>query len=155
MPKNRDGSGSDLKPPSPRVMKAVNALLIGEVNTLKDAAAHVGMNPDSLSRALKKPHVAQAINQAVQVRLSTVGMVKAASVLETLLTGAKSEYVRMDSAKHILAVNGVKPTAQGSGQMNRGLVVQINFPPGFTSSPGVVIEHEPQPASVDRDKHDA
>lgn len=155
MPKNADGSGSNPKPPSPRVMRAVNLLLSGETNTIKATAEAVGMNPDALSRAFRKPHVGRAINEAVRARLSTVGMVRAAGVLESLLTGAKSEYVRLDSAKHILAVNGVKPSAERSGQGSQGLIVQINLPASLEAPRGPVIEHESPPAAqVEADSHE-
>ena len=145
MAKNRDGSGSERKPPSKKVLKAAGLILAGEATTITQAAELVGITRETLSRNLKRPDVTDAIRQMVSNRMKTVGVLKAMNTLETLIEGSASDYVKLDASKYALGSAGVKPTADPS-RGNGGLVVQINLPAsmGAPGGRGPVIEHESQ-----------
>jgi len=144
MPRNPDGSGSDPKPPSAKVKRAIDAMLNGHAKSQRQAAAMVGLTPQALNRALQKPHIQEFIRKHVDQRIRTVGFLKAANTLEHLAANAQSEYVKADVSKHMLAIAGVKPTAERGTGGGGGLVVQINLPGqiGAQSVQPVTIEHE-------------
>lgn len=127
MPKTVAGHGSDPKPPSPKVRRAIEALLHGEAKTQREAAEIAGMNRQALCTALKRPLTAQYVQQQIKQRISTVGALKAAGSLEHLSVNAESEAVRADVSKHLLAIGGVKPTADRRPGESSGIVVNINL----------------------------
>lgn len=145
MPKNPNGSGSNPKPPSPKVLKAAGHILSGDAKTITEAAELVGITRETLSRNLKRPEVTNAIRQMVSNRMSTIGVLKAMTTLEALMDKSGSDYVKLDASKYALGSAGVKPTSEPS-RGNTGLVVQINLPAGIEAPRGVTIEHDPQPA---------
>lgn len=126
MPRNRNGSGSE-KRITPRLERAVQALIDGEADTNPKAAEIAGLNERSFRKALNKPHVQEFIRSRIRSRFSTVTAIKAARVVDHL-QAAESEYVRLDAAKHALAIAGVKPSADGAGGgAAGGLVINLNL----------------------------
>lgn len=114
MPKNKNGTGRDPQPPSKKLLAAIDAMMSGNAKTQAEAAEIAGMAAESLSRALKKKHVIELIQERVRNQLKTVGVLKATANLERLALQADSEYVQADCTKHILAIAGVRGTADGS-----------------------------------------
>ncbi len=119
MARTRNGGGSEKREPSLKLRRAIGALLSGEAKTQKRACEIADIHPSAFSKRLKDPHVKTFLQSEVRQRLSTLGFIAAANVLETLMRSANSEYVRADAAKHVLAINGVKPSTDapiGTGE---------------------------------------
>lgn len=126
MPKSDKGYGSAPRI-SRRLKTAIDALLDGSatvdgaavpIRTRKAAADLVGMDHGAFSRALQKPHVHEYIRKETLGRLGTVGLAKAARVLDELLE-SKSDAVRKDVAIHLQQLAGVAPPGaqQGGGRV--------------------------------------
>ena len=123
--------------PSPKLDRALSAIadaaVRGEQLTVQEAANRAGMARETLSRVLHRPDVASRALDQVRRRLGGAALVAAAGRLEGLITGARSEYVALDAAKHTLALAGVKPSESPT-------------PPGLGITVNLVLRHVQRPA---------
>jgi hypothetical protein len=110
------------KPP-PKVRAAIEALVTGQVRTIKAAAQKVGLTRERLSRAFSEPHNAEALRTraAREVALSSG---RAAARLSQLIDST-SQRVALEATKFNLATAGIKPAADA--QVNVSLSVQAGY----------------------------
>lgn len=132
--------------PSKKVKDAIELLLSGECIHQKDAAQKVGMAPESLCKALKRPNVKRLIQQRVNQRVSSLGLLTATATLERLARAANSETVQADVSKHIQAIAGVKPTRDGSSQGSGGITLNVVLN-------GVADTQQTQPIVISAETH--
>lgn len=119
-------------------VEAIRLLLSGECKTQKIAAERVGITPQWLSMQLNKPEI-QAFAATECRRNLTQGTLRAsARILE--LVDASSEHVSLDAAKHVLAIEGIRPPD------NSQPLVNIAITPGYVVdlSGSSLIGHERQ-----------
>jgi hypothetical protein len=109
-----------LRKPPPKVRAAIEALVTGQVKTIKAAAEKVGLTRERLSRAFSEPHIAEALRTraAREVALSSG---RAAARLNQLIDSS-SQKVALDATKFSLGVAGIKPTSE-SVSVNVGVRV--------------------------------
>lgn len=101
---------------SKRLQEAIRLLSEPECKTQKAAANKLGMSPTYLCEALKKPEVQVFIARAARQTIAS-GLLRAANrVME--LVDAGSEHVSADMSKHVLAIGGIKPTADAQVSVN-------------------------------------
>jgi hypothetical protein len=114
-----------------RIAEAVRLLLTGECKTQKAAAERVGMNETYLSEALRKPHVQVFIERRTRETIAN-GTLRASARLVELIDSA-SEHVSADVSKHMLAIAGIKPTAEPAALVNinirAGYVIDLSDDP--------------------------
>ena len=98
-----------VRKPPPKVRAAIEALVTGQVKTIKAAAEKVGLTRERLSRAFSEPHIAEALRTraAREVALSSG---RAAARLNQLIDSS-SQKVALDATKFSLGVAGIKPAA--------------------------------------------
>ena len=113
---------------SPRIRRAIDALVFGEAKTQKEAARIAGLNNEHLCRELKKPQIEAFYAQRVRLLMRRAQM-RAGSRIVSLLDAA-SEHVSLDASKHVLAIAGIAPP-QSSNSVN----ISINN----TVAPGYVV----------------
>jgi hypothetical protein len=96
----------NLRKPPPKVRAAIEALVTGQVKTIKAAAEKVGLTRERLSRAFSEPHIAEALRTraAREVALSSG---RAAARLNQLIDST-SQKVALDATKFALGVAGIK-----------------------------------------------
>lgn len=109
---------------SPRVRRAIEALVTGECKTQKDAAALAGMSAEWLCTQLKKPEAEVFYEERSRQTIARAKM-RASRRLEELLD-ASSEHVSLDASKHVLAIGGIKPIEQGTN-----INITNNIAPGY------------------------
>lgn len=98
-------------------------LATGECKTIKAAAERVKMSREHLGRMLNRSHVQAFIAQQSR-RTIAQGILRAsARVIE--LVDAASEHVSLDAAKHVLAIEGIRPPD------NSQPLVNIAISPGY------------------------
>jgi hypothetical protein len=116
---------------SKRIAEVVRLLLTGECRTQKAAAERVGMNETYLSEALRKPHVQVFIERRTRETIAN-GTLRASARLVELID-AGSEHVSADVSKHMLAIAGIKPTAEPTALVNinirAGYVIDLSDDP--------------------------
>jgi hypothetical protein len=132
---------------SKRIAEVVRLLLTGECKTQKAAAQRVGMNETYLSEALRKPHIQVFIARRVRETISN-GTLRASARLVELLD-ATSEHVSFDAARHLLAIEGIKPASEPTTNINlnvqqAGWVVMLDEDP-----PKNAIDVTPNPRPLD------
>lgn len=97
---------------------------------LEEAANLAGMKPHSLTQALRKPHVRQFREALRHAYLRFQGE-QAVSVIADLMVEAKSESVRLEAAKAMCDLAGIKPAAvvehKHTGQV-QGYLVALDSP---------------------------
>jgi hypothetical protein len=133
---------TDAKPPRerrvpPRIAEVVRLLLTGECKTQKAAAERVGMNVTYLSEALKKPHVRVFIERRTRETIAN-GTLRASARLVELLD-AESEHVSLDATKHMLAIEGIKPAAEPTTNVN------LNVRAGYV----IMLDDDPPKKAID------
>jgi hypothetical protein len=101
---------------SKRIRQVVDLLVSGECKTQKAAAARLDLHPDYVCRELKKPQVQVFIARSARNSIAN-GIMRASSRLNELLD-AESEHVSLDASKHVLAIAGIKPTADAQVSVN-------------------------------------
>jgi hypothetical protein len=89
------------------VREACRLLAVKQVTTIKDAAASVGMSREHLSKQLGLPHVQVFLANEARRTIAVAAGRAAHRVVE--LVDASSEHVSLDAAKHVLAIQGIKP----------------------------------------------
>jgi hypothetical protein len=116
---------------SKRIAEVIRLLLTGECKTQKAAAERVGMNVTYLSEALQKPHVRVFIERRTRETIAN-GTLRASARLVELID-AGSEHVSADVSKHMLAIAGIKPTAEPTALLNinikAGYVIDLSDDP--------------------------
>jgi hypothetical protein len=105
----------------PKIAKAVRMLLSGECKTQKAAAERVGMNASYLCDVLTRPKIQAFIARETRRNITQGTMRASARLVE--LVDASSEHVSLDAAKHVLAIEGIKPPEQGQVSVNVGVSV--------------------------------
>jgi hypothetical protein len=112
-----------LRKPPPKVRAAIEALVTGQVKTIKAAAEKVGLTRERLSRAFSEPHIAEALRTraAREVALSSG---RAAARLNQLIDSS-SQKVALDATKFSLGVAGIKPAADS--QVNIDLEIRAGY----------------------------
>jgi hypothetical protein len=103
------------KPP-PRVRAAIEALVTGQVRTIKAAAAKVGLSRERLSRAFSEPHVRHALRERVDREVALTSG-RAAARLSRLIDSG-SERVAFEATRFSLGVAGIKPAADAQVNVN-------------------------------------
>lgn len=99
-----------------RIAEVVHLLVTGECSTIKAAAERTGMHPNYVSGALKKPEIQVFIARSARNSLAN-GVMRASARLNNLVD-AESEHVSLDASKHVLAIAGIKPTADAQVSVN-------------------------------------
>jgi hypothetical protein len=123
-----------------RVRRAVMLLVNGECKTQKEAAEKVGMHPDSLSRALDKPHVSEFMRQKVIKRLNLATARAGHTKIELL--DSPDSLVRDRSSTFILGLADIAPASAPALNVN----VEIKA--------GYVIDLSPDPRELKTIPHD-
>jgi hypothetical protein len=137
------------KPP-PKVRAAIEALVTGQVRTIKAAAARVGVSREYLSRAFSLPHNAEALRTraAREVALSSG---RAAARLNQLIDST-SQRVALEATKFSLGVAGIKPAEDArlsvSVELKAGYVIDLSEPGAAVNIVGGVVE-APAPKVID------
>jgi hypothetical protein len=142
-------------PPPRRISKKVRAaiddMVSGKCKRICDAAEHVGLARESLSRALSQPHVAQHLRQKV-LRHLAIAAARAGYVKGELLD-SDSEIVRDRASSFILGLAGIRPESEPSLNVNleikAGYVIDISPEPG--QGPPMRIVSSTRPAAIDND----
>jgi pantoate kinase len=103
------------RPISKRMQQVLTNLATKGVSQ-REAAKLAGMSEYHLSRELKKPQIQVFIARAARQNLQ-IGVLRASKrVLE--LVDADSEHVSLDASKHVLAIEGIKPTQDAQVSVN-------------------------------------
>ncbi|UPK35159.1 hypothetical protein IVB18_45520 [Bradyrhizobium sp. 186] len=134
---------------SAKVRAAIDAMFADTVKTVTDAADHVGISREHLSRELSKPHVTEFMRQKTMRRL-VVGAPHAASTKLALLD-SPNEMVRDRASSFVLGLIGIRPDPEQDSRQGTpvpGLVIVVENhagQPPVTIGPEPVrqIEHEP------------
>jgi hypothetical protein len=106
----------------PRLFKAIEALVVGERCTIKDAAAFAGLTREALSKALAKPHVQAHMRKRIQ-QVLRVGAAVAGNRMVELLH-SPNEMVGFNASRFLLATGaGIAPPTQPMVAVNVGLPV--------------------------------
>ena len=119
-----DGRTGKKKRVTRKVAKAIGLMLEGVTPTLTGAAGQVDMHPDSLSRALKQPHVKIYLDDRTRALLDSGKTIAAGRLMQ--LINAESEHVSLDATKLTLGINGIKPTEHGVN-----ISINNNVTPGY------------------------
>jgi hypothetical protein len=110
------GTASTKQRISKKVQTAMDALIAGDVKTIKEAAEKVGLHRESLSRSLSIPHVAAHLRQKVIRHLAIVAARAAAT--KTDLLDSDSEIARDRASSFILGLAGIQPASTPSVSLN-------------------------------------
>jgi len=113
-----------------KIAEAIRLITTGECTTQKAAAERVGLTPGHLCESLKKPHIQVFIERNARSNITNGLMRASARVIE--LVDASSEHVSLDASKHVLAIAGIKPTADAQVSVNvdikAGFVIDLSEP---------------------------
>ncbi|MGZ3283295.1 MAG: hypothetical protein ACXU9A_11620, partial [Xanthobacteraceae bacterium] len=123
---------------SVKVRAAVDAMVAGTVKTVTDAADHVGLSREHLSRELSKPHITEHLRQKIKRSLA-VGAARA-GVTKLALLDSPNEMVRDRASSYVLGLLGIVPESSPSDRsavQQPGLQIVI-YSPGTTVAPQVI-----------------
>ena len=100
---------------SRKLAAAIDALLTGAAKTQREAAHLAGISPESLCRALAKPHVQAYTDQLITQQFGGVGKLLAARRMVKLID-SNSDQVAYNASDRVLkqAGHGVASTGDGS-----------------------------------------
>jgi hypothetical protein len=101
---------------SKRLQEAIRLLMTPECTTQRAAAQKLGMSETYLSEALRKPETRVFIERTARENVA-IGALRASTVMVDLLE-CDSSSTRFDASKHILAIGGIKPTADAQVSVN-------------------------------------
>ena len=101
---------------SAKVRRAIDAMVSGKCKLICDAAEHVGLARESLSRALSTPHVAQHLREKV-VRHLAIQAARAGYVKGELLD-SDNEMVRDRASTFILGLADIAPASAPALSVN-------------------------------------
>jgi hypothetical protein len=99
---------------SKKVRAAIDAMVSGKCKRICDAAEHVGLARESLSRALSTPHVAQHLREKVLRHLA----IAAARAGKGELLDSDNEIARDRASSFILGLAGIQPATSPSLNIN-------------------------------------
>ena len=119
-----DGRTGKRKRVTRKVARAIGLMLEGRATTYTAAAGQVDMHPDSLSRALKQPHVKRHLDERTQALLDFGKTIAAGRLMQ--LINAESEHVSLDAAKLTLGISGIRPADNGVN-----ISINNNVTPGY------------------------
>jgi hypothetical protein len=105
-----------MRKPPPKVRAAIEALVTGQVRTIKAAAAKVGLSRERLSRAFSEPHVRHALRERVDREVALTSGRAAARLSQLIDSG--SERVAFEATRFSLGVAGIKPAADAQVNVN-------------------------------------
>jgi len=115
LPTTNDGKPLKERRISKRMQHALT-LLATKGMTQRDAANKAGIHENHLSRQMREPHVQVFIARCARQTMQ-IGVLRASKrVLE--LVDADSEHVSLDASKHVLAIEGIKPTQDAQVSVN-------------------------------------
>jgi hypothetical protein len=117
-----------------KVRAAIAAMVSGDVKTITDAAAKVGMSREQLSRRLSEPHVIEFMHQ--KVRRSLALAAARAGTTKVDLLDCDSLHVRNEASSFVLGLAGIKPATDPSVSVN------VNIRAGY------VIDLSPDPSEI-------
>jgi len=113
---------------SKRLREVIRLVTSGECKTVKAASVRAGMNPQYLSGALKRPEVRVFMERCERESIAAGTMRACARLVE--LVDANSEHVAFDAARHLAAIQGIKPAADAQVSVNidikAGYVIDIS-----------------------------
>jgi hypothetical protein len=101
---------------SAKVRRAIDAMVSGKCKRICDAAEHVGLARESLSRALSTPHVAEHLRQKV-LRALAIQAARAGYVKGELLD-SENEMVRDRASTFILGLADIAPASAPALSVN-------------------------------------
>jgi hypothetical protein len=101
---------------SAKVRRAIDAMVSGKCKRICDAAEHVGLARESLSRALSTPHVAQHLREKV-LRHLAIAAARAGYVKGELLD-SDNEMVRDRASTFILGLADIAPASAPALSVN-------------------------------------
>lgn len=111
-----------------RIGEVVNLIVSGECKTIQAAAQRVGMHPNYVYGALKKPEIQVFIERKSRETIAN-GLMRASARLNELVD-AESEHVSFDAAKHVAALAGIKVSSDAQVSVNveikAGYVIDIS-----------------------------
>jgi hypothetical protein len=114
-----------------RIVRACELLASGECKTITAAAERVGVTREWLSRLLQRSHVQVFIARKSRENIQR-GVLRASNRIIELLD-ASSEHVSLDASKHILAIEGIKPSQDAQVSVNidikAGYVIDLTDKP--------------------------
>jgi len=125
---------------SKKVRAAIDTMVSGKCKRICDAAEHVGLARESLSRALSTPHVAEHLRQKV-LRHLAIAAARADYVKGELLD-SDNAIARDRASSFILGLAGIQPATNPSVSVNlsirAGYVIDLTEdpPPMRTIPPG-------------------
>jgi predicted DNA-binding protein (UPF0251 family) len=101
---------------SKRLQEAIRLLMTPECKTQRDAAKKLGMSETYLSEALRKPETRVFIERTARENVA-IGTLRASTVMIDLID-CDSSSTRFDASKHVLAIAGIKPSADTQVSVN-------------------------------------
>ena len=117
-----------MRKPPPKVRSAIEALVTGQVRTIKAAAQRVGVSREYLSRAFSLQHNAEALRTRA-LREVALSSGRAAARLNQLIDST-SQRVALEATKFSLGVAGIKPAADAnvsvSIELKAGYVIDLS-----------------------------
>jgi hypothetical protein len=135
---------------SKKVRAAIDAMVSGKCKRICDAAEHVGLARESLSRALSQPHVAEHLRQKV-LRHLAIAAARAGYVKGELLD-SDSEIVRDRASTFVLGLANIAPAGAPTLNVNldirAGYVIDLSDDP----PPPMRIVSSTRPAAIDSDE---
>jgi hypothetical protein len=128
---------------SKKVRAAIDAMVAGgEIKTIADAARHVGLARETLSRSLGIPHIAEHLRQKVIRHLAIHAARAGATKVDLLDSG--NEMARDRASTFVLGLAGIQPATGPSLSVNievkAGYVIDLTDdpPPMRTISPAAI-----------------
>jgi hypothetical protein len=116
---------------SRKVRAAIDLMVAGEVKTITEAAAKVGLSREHLSRELSRPDVTELMHQKVRRSLATAAA--RASHTKVELLDSPSERVRDSASSFVLGLAGIRPATTPSVNVNveirAGYVIDLSDDP--------------------------
>jgi hypothetical protein len=115
---------------SRKLIAAIDAMVMGECKDVTQAAAKVGMARESVSRALRKPHVSQLLRSKTRQRLDTAAA--RAGAVKVELLDSSNEMVRDRASDFVLALAGIAPAKDPAVAVNvnikAGYIIDLSEP---------------------------
>jgi hypothetical protein len=118
-----------MRKPPPKVRAAIEALVTGQIRTIKAAVAKVGLTRERLSRAFSEPHIRHALRERVDREVALTSG-RAAARLGQLLDSS-SQRVALEATKFSLGVAGIKPVTDAAVvniAIQAGYVIDLSEP---------------------------
>jgi hypothetical protein len=131
-----------------KISQIVDWLVTGACKNQQAACERANLDPSYVSRELRKVHVRVFAERRARETIANGTMRASARVLELL--DASSEHVSFEASKHVLAIAGIKPTADAQVSVNidikAGYVIDLTDSAKSVTDTqltrGPVIDHE-------------